>query len=388
MEQLRMDYYFLLSDEQAAVRDMVRKFATQQIAPRAAEIDRTAEFPRDVYRAMAKLGLYGLLLPSEAGGAGSDVLTYAVATEELARVSGTAANLLASSEPTLTLYEHASPELRDKFLPKILDGTIVPAFALTEPTAGSDTRAIRTTAIRDREHFILNGAKQFTTCGAVADFVIVVAITDPTKDRENISALLVETSAEGVHVGAPEDLVGVRGTATSSLQFDNCRVPAANLIGPEGQGLRLGLKQINTGRIATAAMAVGIAQGAYDAALDYAHERVQFGKPIFEFQAVQFKLASMATKIDAARVLYLTAARLQDSGRGNNRLASEAKLFASEIAAWVTDEALQVFGGYGYTRSNKIERFWRDAKICQIFEGTTNIQHIIISRAISKERKG
>lgn len=381
-----MNEYLLLSEDQVSVRDTVRKFARQVIEPRAAEIDRTGEFPYDIYKGMAGLGLFGLLLPLEAGGAGSDIVTHAIVHEELARVSGTAANLQAASEPVLMLHEHAPPDLRERYVPRILDGSIVPAFALTEPTAGSDARGIRATALRDGDFYVLNGAKQFTTFGAVAEFVVVIAITDPSAERNNISAILVETSREGVHKNAPEDLVGVRGTATAGFNFENCRVPVSNLIGQEGAGLRLGLNQINKARIATASMAVGIAQAAYESALEYAHERVQFGKPIFDFQAVQFKLAAMATRIDAARLLYLTAARLEDQGQGNARLSSEAKLFASETAGWVTDEALQIFGGYGYVRSNKIERFWRDAKICQIYEGTTNIQHIVIARAISRER--
>lgn len=382
-----MDTLALLSSDQLAMRDMVRRFAREKIGPRAAEIDRTGEFPRDVYKAMAELGLFGLTLPVEAGGSSADIVTYALVHEELARVSGTAANLQAASEPAIMLNDHAPAALRERYLDGVLDGSIVPAFALTEPAAGSDARGLRASAIRKGDRYIVNGAKQFTTFAAVADFIVVLAITDPSKDRGNVSAILVETSTPGVQVAKAEDLVGVRGTATASVHFDNCAVPIGNLIGKEGEGLRLGLNQINKGRIAVAAMAVGLAQGAYDLAIAYAHERVQFGKPIFEFQAVQFKLAQMATRIDAARLLYLTAAQLEDRGTGSNRLASEAKLFASETAAWVTEEALQVFGGYGYTRTNAVERYWRDAKITQIYEGTTNIQHMVIARILSKEHR-
>ncbi|RWI88904.1 acyl-CoA dehydrogenase family protein [Mesorhizobium sp.] len=382
-----MDTLALLSNNQVAMRDTVRRFSRKKIGPRAAEIDRSGEFPRDVYEAMAELGLFGLTLPVEAGGSSADIVTYALVHEELAQVSGTAANLQAASESAILLNDHAPATLRERYLPGVLDGSIVPAFALTEPTAGSDARGLRARAVRDGDRYVINGAKQFTTFAAVADFIVVLAITDPTKDRGHISAILVEASTPGVQVAKAEDLVGVRGTATASVYFDNCAVPVENLIGKEGEGLRLGLNQINKGRIAVAAMAVGLAQGAHDLALAYAHERMQFGKPIFEFQAVQFKLAQMATRIDAARLLYLTAAQLEDRGTGSNRLTSEAKLYASETAAWVTEEALQVFGGYGYTRSNPVERYWRDAKITQIYEGTTNIQHIVIARILSKEHR-
>jgi alkylation response protein AidB-like acyl-CoA dehydrogenase len=381
-----MDPSFLLSSEQRMLRDTVRAFARAEVAPVAAEIDRTGAFPHALYKKMAALGLYGLMVPVESGGSGGDTVMQGLVQEELGRISATAANIQAAAlEVALTLHTHAPAALRERYVPRVIAGETVPAFALTEPTAGSDAAGIRTTADRDGESFIVNGAKQFVTFGSVAEFAIVMAVTDRSKQRQNISTILVDLSTPGVRVDRSEDLVGVRGTATAPISFEACRVPAANLIGEEGRGLRLGLSQIDKGRISTAGMAVGIAQAALDSALAYARTRVQFGQPIFEFQAVQFKLAQMAMRIDAARLLYLTAAMLRDRGEKSARASSEAKLFASDAAAWITDEAVQIFGGYGYVRDNPIERYWRDAKICQIYEGTSNIQHIIIARELAKE---
>jgi alkylation response protein AidB-like acyl-CoA dehydrogenase len=381
-----MDIGLLLNDEHRLLRDMVREFAAGEVAPQAAAIDRSGEFPRSLYRQMAELGLYGLMLPAEAGGSGGDTLMQGLVQEELGRVSATAANIQAAAhEVALTLHEHAPKDIAARYVPRILAGEIVPAFALTEPTAGSDAAGIRTTARRDGDSYVISGSKQFVTFGNVADFVLVMAVTDREKPRRNISAILVDMDTPGIARGSGEDLVGVRGTATASLAFEECRVPATNLIGEEGMGLRLGLSQIDKGRISTAGMAVGIAQAALELALGYARTRVQFSRPIFDFQAIQFKLAQMAMRIDAARLLYVMAAKLRDDGRASARASSEAKLFASETAAWVTDEALQIFGGYGYVRDNPIERFWRDAKICQIYEGTSNIQHLIIARELARE---
>ena len=383
-----MDPSFLLTPEQILLRDTVRAFANAEVVPRAAEIDRTAEFPSDIYKKMAALGLLGLMVPAEGGGSGGDTVMQGLAQEELGRASATVADIQAAAlEVAHTLHTHAPATLRERYVERIISGDVVPAFALTEPTAGSDAAGIRTTADRDGDVFVINGSKQWVTCGKVAEFVVVMAITDRSKQRQNISAILVDLPTPGVSVGRSEDLVGIRGTATASISFSDCRVPVGHLIGEEGRGLRLGLSQIDKGRISTAGMAVGISQAALDAALAYAKSRVQFGQPIFEFQGVQFKLAQMAMRIDAARMLYLTAAMLRDRGENSARAASEAKLFASETAAWVTDEAIQVFGGYGYVHDNPVERYWRDAKITQIFEGTSNIQHIIIARELAKESK-
>ena len=381
-----MNVEFLLSDEQRLIRDAARDFAQRIVAPSAAAVDRSGEFPREIYGEMAALGLFGLMVPAEAGGGGGDTAMQGLVQEELARVSGTAANLqVAALESALTLHEHAPRAIADHYVPGVMSGRIIPSFALTEPGAGSDAAGIRTTARREGDTFVINGAKQFVTFGAVADFCLVIAATNPEAERDRVSAILVDLKTPGVSVGRQEDLVGVRGTATAPINFDNVTVPAGNLIGQEGKGLRLGLSQIDKGRIATAGMAVGLAQGAMDAALAYVRQREQFGHPIVEFQAVQFTLAQMAARIDAARLLYLAAAKLRDGGGSSIRASSEAKLFASETAGWVTDQALQLFGGYGYVRDNPVERYWRDAKITQIYEGTSNIQHLVIARQLIKE---
>jgi alkylation response protein AidB-like acyl-CoA dehydrogenase len=381
---------FLLTSEQRMLRDTVRKFAENEVAPRAVAIDRTDEFPRDLYLRMGELGFLGLLLPADVGGAGCDAVSQGLLQEELARVSASVANLQTSPlEESLALYQHAPAHLRERYLSRVISGQTIAGFALTEPTAGSDASGIRTTAVRDGDYFVINGSKQFVTLGAYADIVVVMAVTARSSpDRPNrpaISAILVETSTPGVRVGRKEDLVGMHGIGAAALHFDNVRVPVTHLMGEEGRGLRMALSTIDLGRISVAAKSVGIARAALEAAFAYTRQRVQFGRPIFEFQAVQFKLADMAARIDAARLLYLTAAMLRDRGERCTREAAEAKMFASDTAAWVTDEAVQLFGGYGYTRDYPVERFWRDAKICQIYEGANNIQHIVIARELVKE---
>ncbi len=378
-----METELFLTDQQKMIRGMVRRFAREMVAPAAAQIDQEDRFPWELYRKMGDLGLLGLLIPEEAGGEGVDIVTQALVQEELARASASVANAQVTAvEEGLTIYNHASADLRDKYLPDIISGRIVPAFALTEPNAGSDAASIQTTAERDGGIFVINGQKAFITAAGVADVIIVVAITDPSKGKHGISAIVVDRSTPGLTVDQPEDLVGVRGLATAAIRFEGCRVPVSHLIGEEGKGLRISLTTINLGRISTAAMAVGIAQAAFEAALEYAQQRVQFGQRIFEFQAIQFKLARMAMLIDAARLLYLQAARLADQGHRAIREASEAKLFASDMAMEVTGEAVQIFGGNGYSRQFPVERYWRDARICQIYEGTNEIQHLVIAREL------
>jgi alkylation response protein AidB-like acyl-CoA dehydrogenase len=379
----------LLTDEQRMVRDLARKFAQDEVAPKAAEIDRTDQFPRDLYLKMGKLGLLGLLLPEEAGGGAADAVTQGLVQEELARASAMVANAQVTAiEEGLTIWEHASPELSKRYLPGIITGEIIPAFALTEPGAGSDAAGIKTTATRDGADYVINGSKTFITAGALADVVIVIAVTDPEQGTRGMSAFLVDRGTAGFSSGKAEDLLGVRGLGTASLHFDNCRVPSSRMIGVEGRGLRMGLTTIDLGRISTAAMAVGIAQAALEAAFQYARQRHQFGQPIFDFQAIQFTLADMATSIDAGRLLYLHAAQLRDKGQRFVREASEAKLFASDMASKVADDALLMFGGNGYSREYPVERYVRDAKLCQIFEGTNNIQHLVIARELVKEQGG
>lgn len=379
----------LLTDEQRAVRDLARDFAEREVAPRAAEIDRTDRFPEELYRKMGRLGLLGLLLPADVGGGGADTVSQALVQEELARRSAMMANAQVTAiEEGLSIHEHASAELRERYLPGIISGETIPAFALTEPGAGSDAAGIKTTARRDNGDFVINGSKTFITAGSLASVVIVIAVTDPGAGTRGMSAFLVDRDTPGFSAGKPEELMGVRGLGTSTLHFEECRVPESRMMGEEGRGLRMGLTTIDLGRISTAAMAVGIAQAALEAALDYAQQRHQFGQAIFDFQAVQFDLAEMATQIDAARLLYLHAAQLRDQGQRFVREASEAKLFASDIAASVAEKAVLIFGGNGYSKEYPVERYLRDAKLCQIFEGTNNIQHLVIARELAREKAG
>lgn len=381
-----MNISAFLTDEQNMLRDTVRRFATEQVRPRAAKIDLSNEFPHDLYEEMGKLGLLALLLPEEYGG-GGDTVSQALVQEELARASGSVANAqVGAIEEGLFIHGYASPELRDRFLPGIADGSLKAAFALTEAGAGSDAAGIETRAVRDGEEWVINGEKIYVTAGALADVVIVIAVTDKTLGGRGLSAILVPKGTPGFQVGRTEDLHGVRGVGTASLSFQACRVPVTHLLGEEGGGLRLSLTTIDLGRISTAGMAVGIAQAAFDEALAYARQREQFGRPIFKFQAIQFTLAQMATKIDAARLLYLHAAQLRDMGLPYVREASEAKMFASDMAAQVADQAMLIFGGAGYLRENPVERYVRDAKLCQIFEGTNNIQHLVIARELEQGR--
>ena len=384
-----MNIDVLLTDEQRMIRDTVREFAEREIRPRATEIDHDNEFPHDLYLKMGELGLLGLLLPEEIGGGEADTVTQGLVQEELARVSASMANAqVGAIEEGLFLYEHGPAALKERYLPGIMSGDVKAAFALTEPGAGSDAGGIATRAKRDDDMFVINGQKIYITAGALADVVIVIAVTDEDGDTRKMSAILVERDTPGFSAGPVEDLHGVRGLGTSSLYFDDCRVPVENLLGEEGAGLRLGLTTIDLGRISTAAMAVGIAQGAFEIALEYAQKREQFNRPIVKFQAIQFALAEMATELDASRLLYLHAAILRDKGLPFVREASEAKLFASEAAARITDQAMLIFGGVGYSRDNPVERYVRDARVCQIFEGTNNIQHLVIARELQKEVSG
>jgi alkylation response protein AidB-like acyl-CoA dehydrogenase len=382
-----MKLELLISPEQQLFRETVRRFAEKEVAPRAAEVDRSGEFPRDLYERMADLGLLGLVLPTDAGGAGGDMVSQALAQEQLARASATMANAQVTPvEEGLSIFRHAPPDVRDRYLPGIIRGKIIPSFALTEPGAGSDAASIQMTAVRDTDNggWVLNGTKQYVTMAALADVTIVVARTNPDLGPRGISMFLVDTSLDGVSVGRREDLLGVRGLGTASMHFAGVHVSAECLMGEEGRGLHQSLSTIDLGRISTAAMATGIAQAAFEAALAYTQQRVQFGQPIFQFQAVQFKLAEISAKIDACRLMYLHAAAAADSGGRMVLESSEAKLFATDVAGWVTDEALQLFGGYGFSRDFPAERYLRDAKVCQIYEGTNNIQRLVIARELTR----
>ena len=379
----------LLTDEQRQLRDIVRAFAHKEVGPRARAIDAETDDFKDLFRRMGDLGLLGLLLP-EQWGQGGDMVSQALVQEELAYASGSIANSqVGAIEEGLFISLHGSEDIKARYLPGIASGEIKASFALTEPQAGSDASNLKTVARRNGNgDYVITGQKAWVTAGARADLIIVVAMTEDQNHERTPTAFLVETDWHGVHKGQPEDNHGVRGLGTSSMSFDDVVVPAANMLGEQGKGLEMSLATINLGRISTAAMAVGLGQRALDDALAYSQKREQFGRPIFKFQGIKFQLAQMATKLDAARLLYVHAARIRDSGGpGLAKAASEAKLFAADAGVWACEQAMLVFGANGYTRENPVERCLRDARVCQIFEGTSNVQQIVIARELANEFK-
>ncbi len=375
---------FELNEEQKLVRDMVRDFARQEIAPRAAEVDKSEEFPAENIRQMADLGLLGLPYPEEYGGGGGDYLSYAIAVEEIARACGSTALIYAAhvSLGCGPIYYFGSEKQKQKWLPRLCSGQGLAAFGLTEPEAGSDAGATRTTAVRQGDDYVLNGSKMWITSGAIADVVICTAKTDPQAGKHGISCFLVEKGAPGFIPGKNEPKMGLRGSVTSALTLENCRVPAVNLLGQEGEGFKQMLVTLDGGRISIGAMALGLAQAALDEASRYARERVQFGQPIARFQAIQWMVADMATEIDAARLMIYRAAAMKDAGRRFTREAAMAKLFASEVAERAAHKAIQIHGGYGYSREYPVERIYRDQRLCSIGEGTSEIQRLVIARQV------
>ena len=371
---------FDLTEEQQLVRDTVRTFARERVAPVAAELDRSQRFPYELVAELAELGLMGMTIPEEYGGAGADIVSYAIVVEELTRIDSSVAITLAAhhSLGTLPIYYFGSEEQKQRWLPDLASGKRLAAFGLTEPGAGSDAGATRTTAeLRDGE-WTINGSKIFIT-NAGTDITSCVTITARTGDDE-ISNIVVENGTPGYTISAPMHKLGWRASDTRELSFENCRVPEGNLLGPRGQGFRQFLEILDGGRISVAAMGVGLAQGAYDLAYDYAKQREQFGKPIARFQAVQFKLADMATEIEAGRALVQKAAWLKDEGRDFAREAAMAKLYTGELSHRVASAALQIHGGYGYMEESAIARLYRDQKILEIGEGTNEVQRMVIAR--------
>jgi alkylation response protein AidB-like acyl-CoA dehydrogenase len=375
---------FELSEEQRLVRDMVRDVAQKEIAPRAAEVDRTEQFPAENIRKMAELGLMGLPYPEEYGGGGGDYLSYAIAVEEIARACGSTALIYAAhvSLGCGPIYAFGSETQKKKWLPRLCSGEGLGAFGLTEPEAGSDAGATRTTAVRDGDSYVLNGSKMWITSGAIAEVVNCTAKTDPASGTRGISCFLVGKGTPGFIPGKNEPKMGLKGSVTSALSFENCRVPAENLLGKEGEGFKQMLITLDGGRIGIGAMALGLAQAALDEAARYAQERVQFGRPIAEFQAIQWMLADMATEIDAARLMVYRAAAMRDAGVRYTKQAAMAKLFASEVAERAAFKAVQIHGGYGYSREYPVERIYRDQRLCSIGEGTSEIQRLVIARQI------
>lgn len=375
---------FQLSEEHEMIRKMVRDFAEKEVAPTAAERDEEERFDREIFDKMAELGLTGIPWPEEYGGIGSDYLAYAIAVEELSRVCASSGVVLSAhtSLASWPIYRFGTEEQKQKYLVPLARGTSIGAYALTEPGSGSDAASMKTTAVKQGDHYVINGSKIFITNGGVADIYIIFAVTDPEKGHRGISAFIVESTFPGFKVGKLERKMGIRSSPTAEIIFEDLIVPAENLLGEEGQGFKIAMMTLDGGRNGIAAQAVGIAQGALDAAIRYAKERKQFNKPIIANQGISFKLADMATHVEAARLLTYQAAWLESKGLPYGKASAMAKLFAGDTAMMVTTEAVQIFGGYGYTKDYPVERFMRDAKITQIYEGTQEIQRLVISRML------
>jgi butyryl-CoA dehydrogenase len=378
---------FKLSEEHEMIRKMVRDFAEKEVAPTAAERDEEERFDMVLFEKMAELGLTGIPWPEEYGGIGSDYLAYVIAVEELSRVCASVGVTL-SAHTSLAgwpVFKYGTEEQKQKYLRPMAEGTKIGAYGLTEPRSGSDAGAMGTTAKLDGDDYVINGSKIFITNGGIADIYIVFAITNQEEGkRPETSALIVEKDFPGFSVGKKEKKLGIRSSPTTEIMFDNCRVPKENLLGKLGEGFVIAMKTLDGGRNGIAAQAVGIAQGALDASVDYAKERKQFGKPIADNQGIGFKLADMATSIEASRLLTHQAAWLESNNLPYGKESAMAKLMAGDTAMKVTTEAVQVFGGYGYTKDYPVERFMRDAKITQIYEGTQEIQRLVISRMLTK----
>ena len=374
---------FGLTREQELVRQMVREFAVNEVKPIAAEIDETERFPMENVKKMAELGMMGIPFPKELGGAGGDVLSYIITVEELSKVCGTT-GVIVSAHTSLCaslLYENGTPSQKEKYLIPLAKGEKIGAFGLTEPGAGTDAAGQQTTAVLDGDNYILNGSKIFITNGGVADTFIVFAMTDKSQGTRGISAFIVEKDFPGFSIGKKEDKLGIRASSTTELIFENCIVPKENLIGKEGKGFGIAMKTLDGGRIGIAAQALGIAEGAYEETIKYMKERKQFGRPLSAFQGLQWMIAEMETKIEAAKLLVYKAAWLKQNKLPYSVDAAKAKLFAAEVAMDVTTKAVQIHGGYGYTKEYPVERMMRDAKITEIYEGTSEVQKMVIAGA-------
>jgi len=375
----------LLPEDHRAVQDAVRAYVQAEVAPHAAAWDKSHAFPAAALRGLAGLGCYGVAVPAELGGAGLDYLALAVILEEIAAGDGATSTVVSVNNcPVCSiLMAYGNAEQQRRFLVPLARGEQLGAFCLTEPHVGSEAGGLKTTAVRDGGDYVLNGVKQFITSGKHGDLAIVMAVTDRAAGKKGISAFVVPTSTPGYVVARLEDKMGQHASDTAQIRFDDCRVPAAHRLGEEGMGLKIALSGLEGGRIGIASQSVGMARAAFEAALAYSKERVTFGQPIFDHQAVQFKLADMATQIEAARQLIWHAATLKDAGRPCLKEAAMAKLFASEMAERVCSDAIQVFGGYGYVSDFPVERIYRDVRVCQIYEGTSEVQKILIGRALA-----
>ena len=379
-------YPFVLTEEQEHLRREIRAFAAREIAPHVSAWDESSEFPLDVVKKLAGMGLLGVIIPQAYGGAGLGYVDYVLAVEELSAVDGSIGLTVAAhnSLGTNHIFLAGNEEQKKKYLPHLASGNWLAAWALTEPGSGSDASNARTMAEKRGDRYILNGTKTFITNGHYADAIVVIAVTDKTKGTHGLSAFIVEKGSKGFRPGKKENKLGLRASDTAELIFEDCEIPTENLLGIEGEGFIDAMRVLDGGRISIAALALGIGRGALDAALKYVKERRQFGKAIAEFQGIQWKLADMATELDAARLLTQRAAVLKDAGRKVTRESSMAKLFASEVAVRICDETVQLFGGYGFIKDYPAEKFYRDVKLCTIGEGTSEIQRMVIAREILK----
>jgi alkylation response protein AidB-like acyl-CoA dehydrogenase len=380
----------LLNEDHRMIRDAVRDYVRAEVAPGAAQRDRDSSFPREPLRGLAALGCYGIAVPAELGGAGLDYVSLALAIEEIAAGDGAVSTIISVNNcPVCSiLMAWGNEAQKQQWLVPLASGRMLGAFCLTEPHVGSDASGLTTTARREGDHWVINGVKQFITSGSTADVAIVMAVTDKAAGKRGISAFLVPTATPGYQVARLESKTGQHCSDTAQIVFQDCRVPAANLLAEEGQGYKIALSGLEGGRIGIAAQSLGMARAAFEAALRYANEREAFGTAIFNHQAVQFRLADMATQLEAARQLILHAASLKDAGRPCLKEAAMAKLFASEIAERVCSDAIQIHGGYGYLADFPVERIWRDVRVAQIYEGTSDIQRILIGRALAADGQG
>lgn len=375
-----------LSEEQKLIRDSVREFVQDRIAPYAAEWDKSDYFPAQELKQMGELGLFGIAIPEAWGGSGADYVSFALAIEEVAAGDGACSTILSVNNSVVcgSLLGSGSDFLKQTYLKPLASGAQLGCFCLTEPQAGSDAGALETRAQKQNDSYVLNGSKSFITSGANADVAIVFAVTDPSAGKKGISAFVVPTDNPGYQVGSVEQKMGQHASDTAQIFFKDCSIPADHLLGEEGEGYKIALMNLESGRIGIGAQCVGMARAAYECALEYARERVTFGKPIIEHQAVAFRLADMATQLEAARLMVLNAASLRDAGEPCLKQASMAKLFASEAAEKICSAAIQVLGGYGYLSDYPLERIARDVRVSQIYEGTSDIQRIVIARELGK----
>lgn len=387
MENNSTQFIIELDENRKTIRDTIRDFAESVIKPVVMEYDESQKFPIEIMRQLGELGFLGILVPEEYGGAGLGYVEYALVVEELARIDPSIALSVAAHNGLCTnhILMHANEELKKKYLPDLASGKVIGAWGLTEPSSGSDAAAMQTTAVLDGNNYILNGTKNFITHGASGNTAVVMAITDKSKGKKGISAFILEKGFPGFSAGKKENKLGMRASETTQLLFDNCIVPKENLIGNEGEGFIQAMKILEGGRISIAALSVGLAQGCLDASISYSKERKQFNKPISEFQGIQFKLSDMATEIEAARLMTFKAALLKDSGKSVFSIAAKAKLFASEIATKAANEAVQIFGGYGFVKDYPVEKFYRDVKLLTIGEGTSEVQRIVLARDLLQD---